>query len=223
MPPPSWPAWRRCFSPTIRSMPRWSRRRWRRSSSPSPTNTMRSSPPATTNGKNYMPRVAAKLDVAQISEIIAVESPDTFKRPIYAGNAIATVQSPAGKKVITVRTDDLQGGRRRRNGHGGEDRRRGRSRPDEVRRRGIVEVRAARTDLRQDRDLRRARHAVGRQFQDARQHRRQAARRRRREPRRGRCRLSCPTTTRSARPAGGVRPISTSRSAFPARSSIWPA
>src|SRR5271165_486654 len=60
--------------------------------------------PATTNGKNYMPRVAAKLDVAQISEIIAVVSPDTFQRPIYAGNAIATVQSGAGKKVITVRT-----------------------------------------------------------------------------------------------------------------------
>jgi electron transfer flavoprotein alpha subunit len=60
--------------------------------------------PATTNGKNYMPRVAAKLDVPQISEIIAVESADTFKRPIYAGNAIQTVQAPAGKKVITVRT-----------------------------------------------------------------------------------------------------------------------
>jgi electron transfer flavoprotein alpha subunit len=60
--------------------------------------------PATTNGKNYMPRVAAKLDVPQISEILAVESPDTFRRPIYAGNAIATVQAPAGKKVITVRT-----------------------------------------------------------------------------------------------------------------------
>ena len=60
--------------------------------------------PATTNGKNYMPRVAAKLDVAQISEIIAVESPDTFRRPIYAGNAIQTVQAGAGKKVITVRT-----------------------------------------------------------------------------------------------------------------------
>ena len=60
--------------------------------------------PATTNGKNYMPRVAAKLDVAQISEIIAVDGPDTFQRPIYAGNAIATVQAGAGKKVITVRT-----------------------------------------------------------------------------------------------------------------------
>ncbi len=60
--------------------------------------------PATTNGKNFLPRVAAKLDVAQISEILAVESPDTFRRPIYAGNAIQTVQAPAGKKVITVRT-----------------------------------------------------------------------------------------------------------------------
>jgi electron transfer flavoprotein alpha subunit len=60
--------------------------------------------PATTNGKNYMPRVAAKLDVPQISEILAVESPDTFRRPIYAGNALQTVQAPAGKKVITVRT-----------------------------------------------------------------------------------------------------------------------
>ncbi|WP_028694434.1 electron transfer flavoprotein subunit alpha/FixB family protein [Pseudomonas cremoricolorata] len=59
--------------------------------------------PASTNGKNILPRVAALLDVDQISEIIAVESADTFKRPIYAGNAIATVQSSAAVKVITVR------------------------------------------------------------------------------------------------------------------------
>ncbi|MBC2676775.1 electron transfer flavoprotein subunit alpha/FixB family protein [Pseudomonas baltica] len=58
---------------------------------------------ATANGKNILPRVAAQLDVDQISEIISVESPDTFKRPIYAGNAIATVQSSAAIKVITVR------------------------------------------------------------------------------------------------------------------------
>ena len=58
---------------------------------------------ATSNGKNILPRVAAALDVDQISEIIAVESADTFKRPIYAGNAIATVQSSAAVKVITVR------------------------------------------------------------------------------------------------------------------------
>jgi electron transfer flavoprotein alpha subunit len=60
--------------------------------------------PATSNCKNTMPRVAALLDVAQISEIISVESADTFKRPIYAGNVIATVQSSDAKKVITVRT-----------------------------------------------------------------------------------------------------------------------
>jgi len=60
--------------------------------------------PATTNGKNYLPRVAARLDVPQVSEIIKVVSPDTFERPIYAGNAIATVQAPAGKKILTVRT-----------------------------------------------------------------------------------------------------------------------
>jgi len=60
--------------------------------------------PATTSGKNCLPRVAAKLDVPQISEIIKVVSPDTFERPIYAGNAIATVQATEGKKVITVRT-----------------------------------------------------------------------------------------------------------------------
>ena len=59
--------------------------------------------PATTAGKNLLPRVAALLDVAQISEIISVESPDTFKRPIYAGNVIATVQSADAIKVITVR------------------------------------------------------------------------------------------------------------------------
>lgn len=60
--------------------------------------------PATTAGKNLMPRVAALLDVAQISDIMAVESADTFKRPIYAGNIIATVQSSDAIKVITVRT-----------------------------------------------------------------------------------------------------------------------
>ena len=60
--------------------------------------------PATTFGKNVLPRVAALLDVAQISEIVAVESADTFVRPIYAGNALATVKSSDAVKVITVRT-----------------------------------------------------------------------------------------------------------------------
>ncbi|WP_348689172.1 FAD-binding protein [uncultured Pseudoalteromonas sp.] len=65
---------------------------------------------ATTTGKNFMPRVAALLDVAQVSEIIEVIDSDTFKRPIYAGNAIATVKSLDSKKVITVRASsfDLQ-------------------------------------------------------------------------------------------------------------------
>ncbi|HTD02624.1 electron transfer flavoprotein subunit alpha/FixB family protein, partial [Undibacterium sp.] len=60
--------------------------------------------PATAYGKNILPRVAAKLDVSQISEITKVDAPDTFERPIYAGNAIATVQSSDAIKVITVRT-----------------------------------------------------------------------------------------------------------------------
>ena len=60
--------------------------------------------PATAFGKNVAPRIAARLDVAQLSDIIAVNAPDSFTRPIYAGNAIATVQSLDARKVITVRT-----------------------------------------------------------------------------------------------------------------------
>ncbi len=60
--------------------------------------------PATALGKSVMPRVAAKLDVAQLSDVIKVVSPDTFERPIYAGSAIATVQTADAKKIITVRT-----------------------------------------------------------------------------------------------------------------------
>jgi electron transfer flavoprotein alpha subunit len=64
--------------------------------------------PATTTGKNVFPRVAALLDMMQISEITKVISPDTFERPIYAGNAIQTVQSADAKKVITVRSASFQ-------------------------------------------------------------------------------------------------------------------
>ena len=64
--------------------------------------------PATTTGKNVMPRVAALLDVMQISDVTKVVSPDTFERPIYAGNAIQTVKSSDAKKVITVRTSTFQ-------------------------------------------------------------------------------------------------------------------
>src|SRR6266513_2021817 len=60
--------------------------------------------PSTSNGKNVMPRVAALLDVQQISDIVAVEGADTFVRPIYAGNALATVKSKDPIKVLTVRT-----------------------------------------------------------------------------------------------------------------------
>src|SRR3989304_9245751 len=64
--------------------------------------------PATTAGKNFMPRAAALLDVMQISEIAKVVAPDTFERPIYAGNAIETVQSADKKRVITVRSATFQ-------------------------------------------------------------------------------------------------------------------
>ena len=64
--------------------------------------------PATTNGKNVMPRVAALLDVMQVSDVSKVLGPDTFERPIYAGNAIQTVKSKDAKKVITVRTSTFQ-------------------------------------------------------------------------------------------------------------------
>ena len=64
--------------------------------------------PATTTGKNIAPRVAALLDVMQISDVLSVEGPDTFTRPIYAGNAIATVRSKDGKQVITVRTTTFE-------------------------------------------------------------------------------------------------------------------
>ena len=64
--------------------------------------------PATTSGKNILPRVAALLDVMQVSEITAVKSADTFERPIYAGNAIQTVQATDSKRVITVRTASFQ-------------------------------------------------------------------------------------------------------------------
>ena len=100
---------------------------------------------ATTTGKNVMPRVAALLDVMQISEIIKVVAPDTFERPIYAGNAIQTVKSKDAKKVITVRTSTFQA-----TGEGGSasvENATAAADPgiSSVRRRGTVEVRAARS------------------------------------------------------------------------------
>ena len=101
--------------------------------------------PATTTGKNVMPRVAALLDVMQISDITKVVAPDTFERPIYAGNAIQTVKSTDAKKVITVRTATFQATGRGRLGADRERGRGGRSRHLELRRRGAVEVGAARS------------------------------------------------------------------------------
>ena len=137
--------------------------------------------PATTNGKNYMPRVAAKLDVPQISEILAVVSPDTFERPIYAGNAHRN-RAGAGAARRSSPCAPRRSRRRRDGGSAAIEKIAAarRSRHLQIRRRRTVEVRTARTDLRQDHHLRRPRHAVGRQFPPARQDRRQAARRRRR-------------------------------------------
>ena len=82
--------------------------------------------PATTTGKNIAPRVAALLDVMQITDILSVEGDDTFTRPIYAGNAIATVKSKDAKKVITVRTTAFEkAARERRHRHGRNGRCRG--------------------------------------------------------------------------------------------------
>ena len=180
--------------------------------------------PATTTGKNVMPRVAALLDVMQISDIIKVVSPDTFERPIYAGNAIQTVQSTdqarsspcapppsrpparAARRPIEAVAAPADPGLSSFDG-------------EELSKSDRPELTAAKIVVSGGRG-----HAVGRELQEV--HRaggRQAGRRGGRLARRGRCRLSCPTTSRSARPARSWRRSSTSRSASPAPSSIWPA
>ena len=151
-------------------------------------------------------------------------APDTFVRPIYAGNALATVQSTDPIKVITVRGTafDAGGGRGRHGARSSRSRGRRRCGPVEVRRRGAVEVGAARADQRPHHRLGRPRHAVGRQFQPPgdRSPTSSAPRSAPRAPRS--MPALCPTTTRSARPARSSRPSSTSRSASPARSSTSP-
>src|SRR5476649_2159420 len=145
--------------------------------------------PATAYGKNILPRVAAKLDVAQISEITKVDGPDTFERPIYAGNAIATVQSSDRVKVITVRSTGFDAAA----ASGGS---------------AVTETVAAVADIgksafvgrelaKSDRpeltaakvSLRRPRHGLGRSVQDPRTAGRQAGRRHGRLARRRRRRL----------------------------------
>ena len=165
--------------------------------------------PATTNGKNVMPRVAALLDVMQISEITKVIAPDTFERPIYAGNAIQTVKSIDAKKVITVRTSTFQA---TAEGGSASVENAAAARPirgSPLRRRGIVEIRSAGADLGQDHHLRRPRHAEPRELhQIYRAGGRQARRRDRRLARGGRRRLCAERLAgRADRQGGGARAL----------------
>ena len=168
--------------------------------------------PATTTGKNIAPRVAALLDVMQVSDILSVEGPDTFTRPIYAGNAIATVKSKDAKKVITVRTTAFEkaaaeGGSAsiEQVDAGGES---GNSSFVSL---DASEERAARAHQRQGHRLGRPRIRLVRTVPFAsRSARRQARRGGRREPRRGRrglCaqRLSGRPDRQDRRPAGLCR------------------
>ena len=181
-------------------------------------------PLATTTGKNVMPRVAALLDTAQISDIVAVLGPDTFQRYVYAGNALATVQ----ERRRQAGDHRPHHGFRCRRGRGrlgrGGDRGGGRpGRPRHLPRPRDGPLRPARPRLGADRGLGRARARLGRELQAGRGPGRRAGCRRGRLARGRRRGLSPPTTGRSARPARSWRPSSTSRSASPAPSSIWPA
>ena len=158
-----------------------------------------------------MPRVAAKLDVPQVSEILAVESSDTFRRPIYAGNAIATVQAPAGKKVITVRTTTFKAADTSGSGTVEKISRPATQASPNSWARSFPNPNAP-NSLGQDRDLGWARNAVGRQFPHAGQDRRQVARSRRRQPRGG-GRGLCPQrlSGRPDRQSCGAGPLYRSR------------
>ena len=179
--------------------------------------------PSTTSGKNVAPRLAALLDVMVISDITGVVGPDTFERPIYAGNAIQTVRSADPKKVVTVRGASFAAT--------------GEQAPCPIETApaaadpGLsawVEDKVAASDrpeldLGADRRLRRPRRRLRGELRDHREARRQARRRRRRQPRRGRLAATPRTTGRSARPARWSPPSSTSPSASRAPSSTSPA
>ena len=142
--------------------------------------------PATVQGKNLLPRVAALLDVMVITDIQEIVDADTFVRPIYAGNAIQTVKSADPVKVLSVRTANFDAAWHRRRRAGGGDRRARRSRPVLLGRGHGGRERPAGAHLGQDRRLRRARHGVEGEFRADREGRRQARRGDGREPGGGR-------------------------------------
>ena len=179
--------------------------------------------PATTSGKNVAPRLAALLDVMVISDITGVVAPDTFERPIYAGNAIQTVQSTDPKKVITVRgasfaatgeqapCPDRDRGRRRRPRPLGLGRGQGRG------------LGPARAHLGEDRRLRRPRPRLGGELRASSRSSPTSSAPPSAPPAPRSTPATPRTTGRSARPARWSRPSSTSPSASPARSSTSPA
>ena len=179
--------------------------------------------PATTTGKNVMPRVAALLDTAQLSDIVAVLGPDTFQRYVYAGNALATVRSTDARRVITVRTTSFPPAAD--GGWCGRDPDRGGGGPGGPRhlpgaRDGAL--RPARSGLGAGGGLGRARPRLGRELQAGRGPGRRARGGGGRLAAPRSTRASPPTTARSARPARSWHPSSTSRSASRVRSSTWP-
>ena len=179
---------------------------------PSARTSCRASPPCSTCSRS-----------PTSSEVV---SADTFVRPIYAGNALATVQSKDAIKVITVRATAFERPRRPAAAAAIEQTRRGADASGLSTFVGaeLSKSRAAGADRRPRSSISGGRGmAVGRELQAARGHRRQARRRRRRHRAPRSMPASCRTTTRSARPARSSRPTSTSRSASPARSSISPA
>ena len=178
--------------------------------------------PVNSVSKSAMPRAAALLDVAQISEIIGVESPDTFVRTDLCRQRHHHRAVERQDQVHHRARDRLRrGAGRRRQRRRRDRRRRRRHRPLELRRPGAQPLGAARADLGAHRHLRRARHAGRRQFQAAGEGGRQAQGRRRRLARRGRCRLRAERLSgrpdRQDRGAGSLH----RRSASPAPSSIW--
>ena len=165
--------------------------------------------PATTSGKNVAPRLAALLDVMVISDITGVVGPDTFERPIYAGNAVQTVQSSDAE-------EGRHRPRRELRGHGRAGRRRRSRPPPAAADPGLsswVEDKVAASDRpeltrRQDRRLRRPRRRVGGELRDHREARRQARRRRRRLARGGRLGLRAERLAgRPDRQGGGARAL----------------